>query len=155
MPFVCYAIRAFLVILGLPFVCHANQQVVPVCEIVDSGQLAALYASKLYPSQQENGCRWSVTPDGKAFFQIGVIESHKNLRQFFEKKIPLDYRLKKITDLGDRGLFTESGGYFSVIAIRDGNWVLISTVDLLYIKPGDTRQTVLWDIYRNVLKNLR
>lgn len=153
MTFIGPTIFTALIILS-PFIGHANDHVPPVCAMVSSEQLAALYPSTLYPSQQENGCRWSATPNGKAYFQIGVIESPKNLRQFFEKNIPSKYQLKKISDIGDRGLFTESGEYFSVIAIREGSWVLISTVDLLYIKKDDARQNILWDIYREILHSL-
>lgn len=155
MPLIFYAICTILITLNPFIIGHADDHIPPVCKMVSSEQLAALYPSKLYPSQQENGCRWSATPNGKAYFQIGIIESAKNLRQFFEKKLPPNYQLKRISDIGDRGLFTESGGYFSVIAVREGNWVLISTVDLLYIEQDDPRQTILWDIYRDILQGLR
>jgi hypothetical protein len=139
----------------LPFICQANALAYPVCDMVEPEQLAALYPSPLFPSQQKNGCRWSDKPGGRATFQIGIIESPKNLRRFFEAKIPADYRLEKIKDLGDRGLYTHVRGYLSVVAIRQGSWVLISTVDLLYIKAGDTRQRQLWDIFRGILKSLK
>lgn len=151
-----YAIQyAVFIFCWLSFICQANALTYPVCDMVEPEQLAALYPSPLFPSQQKNGCRWSDKPDARATFQIGIIESPKNLRQFFEAKIPADYRLDKIKDLGDRGLYTHARGYLSVIAIRQGNWVLISTVDLLYIKTGDTRQRQLWDIFRKVLKSLK
>jgi hypothetical protein len=153
MTFIGYTIFTMLIILS-PFISHANDHVPSVCAMVSSEQLAALYPSTLYSSQQENGCRWSTTPNGKAYFQIGVVESPNNLRQFFEKNIPSNYQLKKTSDIGDRGLFTEYRGNLSVIAIREGSWVLISTVDLLYIKMEDARQHLLWEIYREILQSL-
>ena len=142
------------IVLSFAIVSSANELAFSVCSMVSPRQLAALYSTALAPRRQANGCRWSDAPDGTAIFQIGLIQSSKNLRQFFEKQIPVNYRLRKTDDLGDRGLYTESRGYLSVIAIREGSWVLISTVDLLYIKQGDERQTVLWDIYRKILQRL-
>ena len=146
---------AVFIFCCLPMICQAKALTYPACDMVDPEQLAALYPSPLFPSQQKNGCRWSDKPGGKATFQIGIIESPKNLRQFFETKIPADYRLDKIRDLGDRGLFTHTRGYLSVVVIRQGSWVLISTVDLLYIKTDGTRQRQLWDIFRGILKSLK
>ncbi|XPS86879.1 uncharacterized protein Dvar_48970 [Desulfosarcina variabilis str. Montpellier] len=148
-------IYAVLFFFCLPFICQANALIYPVCEMVSPEQLAALYPSPLYPSQQKNGCRWSDKPNGRAYFQIGIIENSKNLRQFFEKQLPSGYHLEKIKDIGNRGLYTQSNGYLSVVAIRQGNWVLVSTVDLLYIKMGDGRQNQLWDIFRGILKSLK
>jgi hypothetical protein len=155
MPIIRCVLYTVLIILGLLSIGNAKELNIDVCELVSPKQLADLYPSELFPSHQANGCRWSNTPNGKAYFQIGVIESQKNLRQYFEKDIPANYKLKRINDLGDRGLLTESKGCFSVIAIREGSWVLISTVDLLYVKQGDERQKILWDIYRGVLQSLK
>ena len=146
--FTVWLVFSFAIVSG------ASELPFSVCGMVSPRQLTALYPTALYPRQEANGCRWSDAPDGTAIFQIGLIESSRNLRQFFEKQIPANYRLRKISDLGDRGLFTESQGYLSVIAVREGGWVLISTVDLLYIKPADERQYVLWDLYRKILQRL-
>lgn len=155
MPITRCAIHTVLIIIGLLSLCNAEELSFDVCELVSPKQLADLYPSKLFPSHQENGCRWSNTPNGMAYFQIGIIESQKNLRHFFDKDIPPNYKLRRINDLGDRGLLTESKEYLSVIVIREGSWVLISTVDLLYIKQGEKRQKMLWAIYRGILQSLR
>lgn len=68
--------------------------------------------------------------------------------------MPQNYKLKKISDLGDRAMMTVTDGLLSVVAIREGDWVLISTVDLLYIKQGGQKQEHLWDIYRRILRRL-
>lgn len=149
------AIYFILIVLMAFTICNAGELKFNICKQVSAKQLAALYKSNLFPSEQENGCQWSVKPGGKAFFQIGVIESQENLRGYFEKKIPENYNLKKINNLGDRGLLTESEGYLDVIVIREGDRVLISTVDLLYIKQGNGRQKILWDVYRGILQKLR
>jgi hypothetical protein len=154
MTMIRLAVYAILIALSPFSIGNADGLRFKVCELVSSEQLAALYPSTLYADQKENGCRWSDTPRGTAFFQIGIMESQKNLRHYFEKEIPANYKLKRINDLGDRGLLTESKGYLSVIAIREGSWILISTVDLLYIKQGDERQKMLWDIYRGILQSL-
>ena len=147
-------IYCILFIIGASINCDAGDFPYPVCEMVSPNQLAEIYPSTLFPSAQENGCRWSDRPNGKAIFQIGIIKSANGIRQFFEKELPHNYQLKKITDLGDRGLYTESKDALSVIAIRKGDWVLVSTVDLLYIQSDSKRQKQLWGIYRELLKNL-
>lgn len=154
MPFIRCTLCAVLLVVAHASVCGADEVPRTVCEMVSPRQLAALYPSTLYASRQENGCRWCDAPNGTAYFQIGIIRSPKPLRQYFEKQIPANHQLGKINDLGDRGLFIESNGYLSVIAIREGGWVLISTVDLLFIKQGEARHELLWDIYREILKSL-
>lgn len=148
------AIYVVLIVLGSFMVCAASELNLNICEQVGSERLALLYRSTLFPNEETNGCRWSDRPGGKAFFQIGVLKSQKNLSDFFEKTLPPDFELIKINELGDRGLMTVSKGYLAVIAVREGDWVLISTVDLLYLKQGEERQKVLWDIYREILQNL-
>lgn len=135
--------------------CIAGDLNFNVCEQVSARQLSEIYSSKLFPKEELNGCRWSDKPGGIAYFQIGIIKSQNNLKQFFQKEIPTNYKLKKIDGLGDRGLMTEAKGYIDVIVIRKGDWVLISTVDLLYIKNEDARQKILWDIYHRILQTLQ
>jgi len=142
-------------VLGTFTLCYAEKLSFNVCKQVGEKQLSAIYSKKLYPTEQENGCQWSTKPGGMASFQIGVIESQKNLRDFFQKEIPPNFELKKINDLGDRGLMTVSEGLLDIILIRKGNRVLISTANSLYIKHGSERQKNLWDIYRRILKRLR
>lgn len=148
------AIFSIFMVIG-PFKhCFADEINFNVCEQVSDEQTAAIYHKKLFPIEQERGCQWSTKPGGMAYLQIGVIESHKNLRDYFQKEIPPNYELKKIDNLGDRCLTTVSEGYLSVIVIREGDWVLISTVNFLKIKYGGEKQEYLSDIYRNLLKNL-
>ena len=135
--------------------CYADGINFNVCKHVSGEQLAAIYPKKLFPTEQERGCQWSNRPGGIPYFQIGVIESQKNLRDYFHKEIPLNFELKKINDLGDRGLMTVSEGYLAIIVIREGDWVLISTVNSLYIKRGSEKQKYLWNIYRRILQKLQ
>ena len=149
------AIYIILIILGAFTICNAGELHFNVCEQVSAKQLATLYRKKLFPSEQENGCLWSKNPGGMAYFQIGVIESQKNLRDYFQKEIPPNFTLKKINDLGNRGLMTASEGYLAVIVIREGDWVLISTVNFLNIKHGGEKQKILWGICRGILQKLQ
>ncbi len=149
----CAIFLIFLVIGPLKH-CFADEINFNVCEQVGDEQLAAICQKKLFPIEQERGCQWSTKPGGMAYFQIGIIESQKNLRDYFQKEIPPDFELKKIDNLGHRCLTTVSEGYLSVILIRDGDWVLISTVNLLNIKYGGEKQEYLSDIFRRILRNL-
>jgi hypothetical protein len=149
------AILIVLIMLGAFTICNARELNFNVCEQVSAKQLAALSRIKLFPSEQENGCQWSKKPGDMAYFQIGVIESQENLRGYFQKELPPNFELDKINDLGDRGLMTASEGYLSVIAIRKGDWVLISTVNFLNIKHGSGKQKILWDIYGGILQKLQ
>lgn len=142
-------------VLGTFTLCDADGIDVNVCKQVSDAQLAAIYPRTLFPTEQKSGCQWSNNPGGRTYFQIGVIESQKNLRDFFHKEIPPGFNLKRINDLGDRGLMTVSEGILNVVVVREGNWVLISTADLLYIKNGGQRQKMLWDIYLKILENFK
>lgn len=144
----------FILLVPFPF-CNAGELNFNVCEQVSARQLAALYRTKLFSSEQENGCRWSNEPRGMTYFQIGIIEGQKNLRAYFQKAIPSDFTLMKINDLGDRGLMTTAEGYLAVIVVREGEWVLVSTVNYLFIKHRSERHKILWDIYRGILKKLQ
>lgn len=150
-----YSIFFVFYVLVAATLSYADEANFNVCKRVSDKQLATIYSKKLFPTEQEGGCQWSNKPGGMAYFQIGVIKSQKNLREFFQKEIPPNFFLKKINDLGDRGLMTVSEGYLAIIVIREGDWVLISTVNFLYIKHGGEKQQYLWDIYRGILKNLR
>ena len=149
------ALLIVLYLLGVFTQCYAEGINLNVCEQVSDEQLAAIYPKKLFPTEQERGCQWSNKPGGIPYLQIGVIESQKILRDYFHKEIPPDFELKKIKDLGDRGLMTVSEGYLAIIVIREGDWVLISTVDSLYIKQGGEKHKYLWNIYRGILQKLQ
>jgi hypothetical protein len=135
--------------------CFAGDINFSVCEQVSVKQLTSICQVKLFPVEQERGCQWRNNPSGIPYFQIGIIESHNNLRQFFEKELPANYSLMKVNDIGDRGLMTVSGEYLSAVVIRDGNWVLISTLNNIKIKMNSVKHDALWDIYRGVLHKLR
>lgn len=148
------AIFIVFFLLGAFTRCFAGDIRFDVCEQVSDSQLIGIYQNKLFPIEQEQGCQWSDQPDGRVYFQIAVIESQKHLREFFQKEMPPGTELNKINGLGDRCLLTVSEGYLAVIVIREGDWVLISTVNFLKIKPRSEKQERLWDIYRKILINL-
>jgi hypothetical protein len=149
------AIFIIFYFLGVFTQCYAEGINLNVCEQVSDEQLAAIYPKKLFPTEQERGCQWSNKPGGIPYFQIGIIEGNKNLREYFHKEIPPDFELKKIKDLGDRGLMTISEGYLAIIVIREGDWVLISTVNSLYIKQCSEKHEYLRNIYRGILQKLQ
>jgi hypothetical protein len=149
-----WAIFIIFFLLGAFPRCFAGEKKFNVCEQVSDDQLTGIYQKKLFPIEQERGCQWSDKPGGRVYFQIGVIESQKNLRDFFQKEIPPNIELKKSNDLGDRCLLTVSEGYLAVVVIREGDWVLVSTVNFLKIKQRSEKQKYLWDIYRGILRKL-
>jgi len=143
-------------ILGLAHsLCVAGDINFSVCDQVSVKQLTSISQVRLFPVEQARGCQWRNNPSGIPYFQIGIIESHNNLRQFFDKELPANYSLKKVTDIGDRGLMTVSGEYISAVVLRDGDWVLISTLNNIKIKMNSVKHDALWDIYRGVLYKLR
>lgn len=125
-----------------------------VCNQVSAAQLRKLYRKHLYPTAYANHCFWSEEPHGMADMDIRVQDVRGPLRAYFVKSLPSRTKLVKITDIGDEGMMSVGEGTLGVVVIRKGKRVLLSAVTFLDIRPGSKRQSVLWDIYRRILKQM-
>lgn len=135
-------------------VCNAADKDIDICTQVSAKQLEQLYKKQLYPTKNNSGCYWSLEPGGMAYFDIGIHERYKDLREYWNKELSSMITLEKITDLGDEGLMNVSEGDLGVIVIRKDKWILRSAVTFLDIEPGSRQHKALWDIYRSILENL-
>ena len=127
---------------------------IDVCKQVTAGQLKQLHRKQLYPTAYDNECFWSEKPGGMAEIDIKVQDADLALRDYFATPLPSRFKLVKITDLGEEGMMTVGEGVIGVVVIRKGKQVLLSSPGFLEIKPGSKKQVVLWDIYRNILKQM-
>ncbi len=127
---------------------------IDVCKQVSAAQLKKLYRKQLYPTASTNECFWSEKPGGMADMDIQVHDANGPLRDYFAQPMPSQAKLVKITDLGDEGLMSVGEGTLGVVVIRKGKRVLQSAVTFLDIEPGSDKQAVLWDIYRDIVKQM-
>lgn len=75
-------------------------------------------------------------------------------RDYFHNSLPSRVKLVKITDIGDEGLMSMSESELGVVVIRKHKRVLQSALTFLETKPGSKRQAVLWDVCRDILKQM-
>lgn len=134
--------------------CAAADKDIDICSLVTQDQLSHIYRKPLFPKEYRHQCLWSKTAGGMAYFDIQYHKYKRPLREYFNKKLSDIVILEKIDDLGDEGLMTIVEGSLGVIVIRKGDWVLQSAVTFLDIEPGTDKQKILWDIYREILKQL-
>lgn len=125
-----------------------------ICGLVQAEELAALSRKTLFPTGQDSGCFWSLTPGGMAYLHIAVHDMHQPLRDYFFPELPSHVRLEYIDDLGDEGLMTVTEGTLGVVVIRKGQRVIQSAVTFLEIEPGSPKQQALWNIYRRILDRI-
>ncbi|MGA8259318.1 MAG: hypothetical protein WB783_03810 [Arenicellales bacterium] len=142
------------VLIGFSPVCAASGGDIDICKQVSAAQLKMLHRKRLYPTAYENECLWSEQPGGMALIDIKVRDAELPLRDYFANPLPSRFKLVKITDLGDDGLMTVGEGTLGVVAIRKGKRILLSSPGFLDIAPKSKKQTVLWDIYRDILKQM-
>jgi hypothetical protein len=127
---------------------------IDVCKAASKSELRQLYRKPLYAKAYGEHCLWSERPGGMAEFDIAVGDNFQPLRKNFDDPLPKRFKLVKITDLGSEGLMTVGEGTIGVVAIRRGDRLLKSAVTFLDIKPGSSKQKVLWNIYRRILKQM-
>jgi len=127
---------------------------IDVCKLVSAEQVKKLYRKPLYATAHTNECSWSEKPGGMADMDIHVMDVDGPLRDYFASPLPSRLKLVKITDLGDEGLMSVGEGTLGVVEIRKGKRLLQSAVTFLDIEPGSDKQAVLWDIYREILKQM-
>jgi hypothetical protein len=150
-----WLVMAVGLLYGFSPICTAKSGgEINICKQVSAGQLKQLYRKHLYPTASENECFWSEKPGGMADMDIQVRDADLPLRDYFAKPLPSRFKLVKITDLGDGGLMTVGEGVIGVVVIRKGDRILQSSPGFLEIEPGSKKQTVLWDIYRHILKQM-
>ena len=145
---------AVSLLIGVPPICVASDGEIDICKQVSAAQLKELHRKHLYPTAYENECLWSEEPGGMAEIDIRVRDAYLPLRDYFAKPLPSRFKLVKITDLGDGGLMTVGEGAIGVVVIRKGKRIMQSSPGFLDIAPGSKKQAVLWDIYRDILKQM-